>query len=571
MAKYDIFISYRREGGYDTAKHLYDLLTRDGYNVSFDIDTLRYGDFDKSLLSRIDSCSDFILIIDAHAFDRTLDPNFSPNNDWLRQELAYALKKGKNIIPIFLNGVKGFPNDLPPDIAKVSKKNGPEYNRYYFNDFYDRLKSDFITSKSHKRIWRFIILITLFSLIAVSIFTLAKNGNITTNETEVSDSINIVSPYSKITEYKPNREAKKLFIDIAGITPIYAATYMEDVPILVGLINNNVLEGEMPDTKFIAYPDLSLIRYHEENGVWQHDFTKKIQLDKIIDLDDGAPFCLLDDDYELYTASQQPYLFFHMIRTCNGNASADIYNDFIVINLIKGSYHFIEYLENIDSHYTDNGSLYKESHYPKGIEDLLLKKFSETDDIQKVNISVTNESDEHVTDAVANGIETDVKNCFKQWNADNPKRPDIDDRLITAEPGPEYQKAYKEYIKNNYGKNHARTAVVRMYRDCPILPTGEAINNPNINTMTIQDNDYIVYSVWRGPVVAMSKKNGCWFVVWDEDYHYNTKYISSLGNGEIKMEYVDASDINHNTEVIYYNLNTHKYYFTKEQRSNNIF
>ena len=23
--KYDIFISYRREGGYDTAKHLYDL------------------------------------------------------------------------------------------------------------------------------------------------------------------------------------------------------------------------------------------------------------------------------------------------------------------------------------------------------------------------------------------------------------------------------------------------------------------------------------------------------------------------------------------------------------------
>ena len=36
--KYDIFISYRRDGGYDTAKHLNDLLVRDGYKVSFDID-----------------------------------------------------------------------------------------------------------------------------------------------------------------------------------------------------------------------------------------------------------------------------------------------------------------------------------------------------------------------------------------------------------------------------------------------------------------------------------------------------------------------------------------------------
>lgn len=147
MAKYDIFISYRREGGYDTAKHLYDLLTRDGFRVSFDIDTLRNGDFDTSLLNRIEECKDFILIVDAHAFDRTLNPQFNPKNDWLRQELAYAIKKGKNIIPIFLNGVKGFPNNLPSDINGVSKKNGPEYNRYYFNDFYTRLKTDFLISK----------------------------------------------------------------------------------------------------------------------------------------------------------------------------------------------------------------------------------------------------------------------------------------------------------------------------------------------------------------------------------------------------------------------------------------
>ena len=45
---YDIFISYRRRGGFETAKHLYDLLTKDGYRVSFDIDTLRNGDSTRS-------------------------------------------------------------------------------------------------------------------------------------------------------------------------------------------------------------------------------------------------------------------------------------------------------------------------------------------------------------------------------------------------------------------------------------------------------------------------------------------------------------------------------------------
>ena len=79
--KYDVFISYRREGGYDTAKHLNDLLVRDGYKVSFDIDTLRSGDFDLQLLERIDQCNDFILIVDSHAFDRTLDPDFDPKKD----------------------------------------------------------------------------------------------------------------------------------------------------------------------------------------------------------------------------------------------------------------------------------------------------------------------------------------------------------------------------------------------------------------------------------------------------------------------------------------------------------
>lgn len=154
---YDIFISYRREGGFETAKHIFDLLRNDGYRVSFDIDTLRNGNFDTSLLQRIDECKDFILIVDAHAFDRTLNPNFPPSSDWLRQELAHALKRHKNIIPIFLNGVDAFPQGLPADISDVTRKNGPKYNREYFDEFYRRLKNNFLTSSRHSLNFEFIV------------------------------------------------------------------------------------------------------------------------------------------------------------------------------------------------------------------------------------------------------------------------------------------------------------------------------------------------------------------------------------------------------------------------------
>ncbi len=180
---------------------------------------------------------------------------------------------------------------------------------------------------------------------------------------------------------------------------------------------------------------------------------------------------------------------------------------------------------------------------------------------------------EHSTEAeVATEVQTnssnldfDVKNSFKQWNADNPKRPDIDWREIDAEPGPDYQKAYKEYVKNNYGQEHTRTAVVRMFNSCPLLPNEIPVNDEGNSLMVIHTGTYTVYSLWRGPVVAKDQKSNLWFVVWDEGYHYNTKYITSEGDGLLKMEYIDSPDIDDNTDVIHYNLDTHKYYFSKEK------
>ena len=149
MKKYDVFLSYRRDGGFETAKHLYDLLTRDGYSVSFDLDTLRDGFFDKELLKRIEMCTDFVIILDKHAFDRTVDPTFDPRKDWMRIELAYALKLEKKIINVRLSGFEEFPDNLPNDIKRVAMTNGPTYAQEYFDSFYEKLR-EFLKSKPRR-------------------------------------------------------------------------------------------------------------------------------------------------------------------------------------------------------------------------------------------------------------------------------------------------------------------------------------------------------------------------------------------------------------------------------------
>lgn len=143
---YDIFISYRREGGGATAGRINDMLTADGYSVSYDVDTLREGHFDKQLLERIEQCQDFILVVDKNCFVRTIDPATNPQEDWLWQELSYALQLKKNVIPVLLAGAS-FPKFLPEDIDNVRLCNGPKCVHEYFDSFYTKLK-DFLHAYS---------------------------------------------------------------------------------------------------------------------------------------------------------------------------------------------------------------------------------------------------------------------------------------------------------------------------------------------------------------------------------------------------------------------------------------
>jgi len=148
--KFEIFISYRRKGGYDTAKLFYDRLRLDGYSVFFDIDTvstLRSGNFDKELEVRVKKCRDFILILSSGVFDRVSKKGYNEEDDWVRQEINHALKNNKNIVPLIQEGFK-FPDDLPADVRDdICKKNSLELQPQHFEATYERMKESFLLSK----------------------------------------------------------------------------------------------------------------------------------------------------------------------------------------------------------------------------------------------------------------------------------------------------------------------------------------------------------------------------------------------------------------------------------------
>lgn len=139
MNTYDIFISYRRDGGEYTARILRDKLEELGYKVFFDVESLRSGDFNTKLYSVIDECKDFLLILSPGALDRCAN-----QDDWVRCEIEHALQKGKNIVPVMLRGFS-FPETLPDSINALRYKNGLEASSQFFDAFIDKLRGFLIT------------------------------------------------------------------------------------------------------------------------------------------------------------------------------------------------------------------------------------------------------------------------------------------------------------------------------------------------------------------------------------------------------------------------------------------
>jgi hypothetical protein len=140
--EYDIFLSYRRNGGETMAILLRDRLAAMGYSVFLDIEGLNAGAFNTALLGVIEKCKDVIVVCSENSLDRCVN-----EGDWVRIEIAHAFRHNKNVVPLLLRGFV-FPDNLPADIAALSFQNGVTADRNeYFDAAIERLATKFLTSK----------------------------------------------------------------------------------------------------------------------------------------------------------------------------------------------------------------------------------------------------------------------------------------------------------------------------------------------------------------------------------------------------------------------------------------
>ncbi len=130
---YDVFISYRRDGGFEMARLIYEHLKSIGLNPFFDLEELRSGQFNVKLYKAIEESANFLLVLPPKSLDRCVN-----QDDWLRLEIEHAISKEKNIIPLMMNGFD-WPENLPSSIARLQFYNGVKMSREYFDATISRL------------------------------------------------------------------------------------------------------------------------------------------------------------------------------------------------------------------------------------------------------------------------------------------------------------------------------------------------------------------------------------------------------------------------------------------------
>ena len=118
---YDVFISYRRDGGDSFAMILKNELKDRGLKVFHDVESLRSGDFNKQLYNEIERSRKVVLVLPPNALDRCINDR----NDWVRLEIEHAINCGKDIIPIMMRGFV-FPDNLPAPLNSIAKYQGLE-------------------------------------------------------------------------------------------------------------------------------------------------------------------------------------------------------------------------------------------------------------------------------------------------------------------------------------------------------------------------------------------------------------------------------------------------------------
>lgn len=145
--KYDIFISYRHDGGEDKARIVHQYLSAQGYNVFFDHDAGRntVGQFETVILAAIEVAPLFIFMLTPNCFEKCTE-----EGNWVRREIEHAIKFEKDIIPIRPNYEFDFgtlPSSMPEAIMKLADY---EFAEVDFRTHFKATANEMVANKIRK-------------------------------------------------------------------------------------------------------------------------------------------------------------------------------------------------------------------------------------------------------------------------------------------------------------------------------------------------------------------------------------------------------------------------------------
>jgi DNA polymerase len=141
-----IFINYRRQDTEGYVGRLYDHLLKhfDHDDIFMDVDSIQPGvDFMQALEDAVSACDVFIAMIGPQwltATDETGERRLDQWNDFVRLEIASALKQAKMVIPVLVGKARmPAPSLLPEDLASLSRRNAIELSHERFGYDIERL------------------------------------------------------------------------------------------------------------------------------------------------------------------------------------------------------------------------------------------------------------------------------------------------------------------------------------------------------------------------------------------------------------------------------------------------
>lgn len=110
---YDVFISYRREGGLDLARSIAYWFRAHGFKCFIDQTEMRTGQFNHQIYHAIEDTHYFLLLLSEHALNRCCN-----EGDWVRIEIEHAREKKVPIVPFtpLPDVAQALSAELPPTL-----------------------------------------------------------------------------------------------------------------------------------------------------------------------------------------------------------------------------------------------------------------------------------------------------------------------------------------------------------------------------------------------------------------------------------------------------------------------